>query len=360
MQAAVLRQYGARLSVLDLKLGRPLPDEVVVRVVASGLCHSDGLAQRGDSPRARALPLVLGHEAAGIIELVGERVSTVCPGDRVVACAAAFCGMCEWCQRGLQQHCESTSRSRPAGSPPRLSLDGTPVDAFVGLGAFASQMLIHERAVIRVPDDMPLDRAALLGCAVHTGFGAVRHTANVSLGESVTVVGCGGVGLNIVQAARMAGASKVVAVDLRQSALERATAFGATATVDASAGYAVEMVRELTDGGTDHVFEVVGRPETVEQACAMARTRGAITIVGLPRPGDRIQVPADEFFSEKKLQGSKMGSQFRRDIPWYCEMYLAGRLMLDELISERISLDEINDGMQALGQSELARSIVVF
>jgi S-(hydroxymethyl)glutathione dehydrogenase / alcohol dehydrogenase len=360
MQAAVLRQYGAQLSVVEMELDRPLAQEVVVRTAASGLCHSDRLAQRGDSPRARTLPVVLGHEAAGIVESVGEQVTTVRPGDRVVACAASFCGMCEWCQRGLQQHCDAMNRSRPAGSRPRLSCAGVPIAAFVGLGGFAAQMLVHERAVVKIPDEMPLDRAALLGCAVHTGIGAVRHSAKVSLGETVTVIGCGGVGLNIVQAARMAGASKVVAVDIRQSALARAIAFGATATVDASSEPAVAMVHEITGGGTDHVFEVVGRPETIEQACAMARTRGVITVVGLPRPGDRVEIPADAFFSEKRLQGSKMGNQFRLDIPWYCEMYLAGRLKLDELISERIGLAEVNDGMRALDHSDLARSVIVF
>ena len=360
MQAAVLREFGADLSMVEVELDLTRPDEVLVHTVAAGLCHSDRMAQRGDSPRAPTVPVLLGHEAAGIVDAVGAQVTAVRPGDKVVVCAAAFCGMCEWCQRGLQQHCEAMSRSRPVGSPPRLSLNGTPVAAFVGLGTFATQLLVHERAVVKIPDEMPLDRAALLGCAVHTGIGAARHTAGISMGETVTVIGCGGVGLNIIQAARMSGAVTIIAVDVRAGALSRAIDFGATDTVDASMGDAVSMVRKLSSGGTDHVFEVVGRPATIEQACAMARTRGTVTVVGLPRPGDKIEISAAALFSEKRIQGSKMGNRFRLDIPLYCDLYLAGRLKLDELISQRISLSEINDGMQALDHSDLARSVVMF
>jgi S-(hydroxymethyl)glutathione dehydrogenase / alcohol dehydrogenase len=360
VQAAVLAEFGAKLRLAELEVDRPWPDEVVVATAASGLCHSDRLAQAGQSPRARAVPVVLGHEVAGVVEAVGERVTGVRPGDPVVACAAASCGRCQWCARGQEQHCESMHRARPPGSPPRLSLAGVGVEAFVGIGGFASRLLLHERALVRIPATMPLDRAALLGCAVHTGFGAVRHSARVTLGQTVAVLGCGGVGLSIVQAARMAGATDIVAIDLNAAALARATAFGATATVDASRTNPAEMVAEIISGGCDHVFDVVGSPATVVQACAMARVRGTVTVVGLPRPGETVPVPSDVFFAEKRLQGSKMGRRFRLDIPWYCELYLAGRLRLDELISQRIPLAEVNAGLAALDGSDLARSVVVF
>jgi S-(hydroxymethyl)glutathione dehydrogenase/alcohol dehydrogenase len=360
IQAAVLEEFGKPLVLAELQIDAPAPDEVLIRTAASGICHSDRTAQQGDNPRSPSPPVVLGHEAAGIVESVGVGVTSVRPGDKVVTCAAAACGACEWCQRGLQQHCEFPLRSRRAGEPPRLTRNGNPVAAFVGLGGFASHMLVHERAVVKIPDEMPLDRAALLGCAVHTGFGAVRRSAQVVLGDTVAVIGCGGVGLNVVQAARMAGAAQVIAVDLQSSKLDRAREFGATAVVDASAGDAVALVRDLTAGGVDHTFEVVGRPATIEQACAMTRTRGTITVIGLPRPGERVQIPGDTFFSEKRLQGSKMGSRFLLDIPWYCRMYLSGRLMLDELISQELSLSDVNRGLGALDSSDLARSVITF
>jgi S-(hydroxymethyl)glutathione dehydrogenase/alcohol dehydrogenase len=365
VQAAVLAEFGTELQVTELELDQPEPDEVVVATAASGLCHSDRLAQAGHSPRAPTVPVVLGHEVAGIIEAVGGRVTSVAPGDPVVACAAAFCGWCQWCQRGQQQHCEAMHRARPPGRPPRLHWPrlhwrGGEVAAFVGIGGFASRLLLHERAVVKIPAAMPLDRAALLGCAVHTGFGAVRHCAQVELGQSVAVLGCGGVGLSIVQAAAMAGASDVVAIDVTDAALATAALLGATATINASGADPAAAVTELTHGGCDHVFDVVGSPATVPQACAMARTRGTVTVVGLPRPGETVPVPADVFFAEKRLQGTKMGRHFRLDIPWYCHLYLAGRLRLDEMISARIPLAAVNDGMRALDGAGHARSVVVF
>jgi S-(hydroxymethyl)glutathione dehydrogenase/alcohol dehydrogenase len=361
MRAAVLPEFGAELQVTELTLDQPWPEEVVVASVASGLCHSDRLAQAGHSPRAPAVPIVLGHEVAGVVEAVGERVTSVCPGDPVVACAAPFCGWCQWCQRGQQQHCEAMPRSRPSGSPPRLRLaHGGEVRAFVGIGGFASHLLLHERAVVKIPEAMPLDRAALLGCAVHTGFGAVQHSAGVALGQSVAVLGCGGVGLAVVQAARMAGASDVIAIDLNDAGLARAVVFGATAIVNASDTDPIDAVTGLTGGGCDHVFDVVGNPVTVPQACAMARTRGTVTVVGLPRPGETVPVPADIFFAEKRLQGTKMGRHFRLDIPWYCDLYLAGRLRLDEMISQRIPLADVNGGLAALDGAGLARSVLIY
>jgi S-(hydroxymethyl)glutathione dehydrogenase / alcohol dehydrogenase len=358
--AAVLEGFGEPLVVREVELDSPGRHEVVVRTAACGICHSDRSAQAGDSPRAPRVPIVLGHEASGIVERVGAEVSRVGPGDPVVACAAAPCGVCSWCRRGLEQHCESPLRARPAGEGPRLTRAGEAVDAFVGVGGFATQMLLHERALVRIPDDMPLERAAVLGCAVHTAFGAVRDSAGVVLGDTVAVIGCGGVGLNIVQAVRMAGASQVIAIDVHAARLERARAFGATDGIDATEGDPVAAVRELTGGGVDHSFEAVGRPATIAQACAMARKRGTITVVGLPRPGEKVEIPAEELFDEKRLQGSKMGRNFLVDIPWYCEMYLAGRLKLDELVSGSIALDDVNGGLDALETATAARTVIAF
>lgn len=358
--AAVLEAFGEPLVLRDVELDAPGPCEVIVRTAACGICHSDRSAQAGDSPRAPRVPAVLGHEASGIVESVGADVSTVRPGDPVVTCAAASCGVCSWCQRGQEQHCESPLRARPAGEAPRLTRDGEEVDTFVGVGGFATQMLLHERALVRIPDDMPLDRAAVLGCAVHTGFGAVRHAAGVTLGETVAVIGCGGVGLNIVQAARMAGASRAIAVDVHAASIERARTFGATDGIDATDADPVTEVRLLTGGGVDHCFEAVGRPATIVQACAMTRKRGTITVVGLPRPREMIALPAEELFDEKRLQGSKMGRNFLVDIPWYCEMYLAGTLKLDELVSATISLDEVNRGLDVLETADGARTLIAF
>jgi S-(hydroxymethyl)glutathione dehydrogenase/alcohol dehydrogenase len=261
--------------------------------------------------------------------------------------------------RGRPQLCGNKRRTRAEGERPRLSLDGQPVGAFAGLGAFAERMLVHERAVVRIPDEMPLDRAALLGCAVITGMGAVLNTAKVAPGETVAVIGCGGVGLNSIQAARLAGAERIVAVDRIASKLERAREFGATDVIDASSVDPVEAVRELTGGGVDQAFEVVGRPQTIEQAFGMLRAGGTATVVGVPRPEDRISIAPIDLLYEKRLQGTQMGStRFRLDVPLYCRLYLDGRIKLDELVTNRISLEDVNGALAGLDDFSGARSVI--
>lgn len=359
MKAAVLHEFGAPLVVEDVETAAPAADEVVVRTVASGVCHTDRTMQMGANPLP--LPLVLGHEAAGVVERVGERVTYVQPGDHVATCASSFCGACRWCQRGQLHHCENKGRSRPAGQPPRLSQAGVPVEPFVGLGGFAETLLVHERTLVALPPDMPLDKAALLGCAGITGLGAVRHAARVQAGESVAVIGCGGVGLNAIQGARLCGAARIIAVDRLPEKLEMAKAFGATDVVNAAEVDPVQAVRDLTSGGVDHALEVVGLAATIEQSFAMLDTAGTATVVGVARPETSVRIPAVELLLEKRLQGTKMGStRFRLDVPLYCRMYMDGRLMLDELLSDVVPLDRVNVALDRLERPTGARTLLTF
>ncbi|GAA1541235.1 Zn-dependent alcohol dehydrogenase [Nocardioides humi] len=360
MKAAVLHEFGSELSIEEVELADPAPDEVVLRTVASGVCHTDRTMQNGANPLP--LPLVLGHEVSGIVEAVGRNVTYVRPGDPVATCASSFCGHCRWCQVGQLHHCENKGRARPAGQPPRLSQGDTPVEPFVGLGGFAEQLLVHERTLVRLPEEMPLDKAALLGCAGITGLGAVRHAARVQAGQTVAVIGCGGVGLNAVQGARLVGASRIIAVDRIPEKLEMARRMGATETVNAAEDDPVAAVRELTGGvGVDHALEVVGLEATIEQAFAMLDTMGTCTMVGVPRPEMKVSIPAVELLLEKRLQGTKLGStRFRLDIPLYCRMYLDGRLDLDTLLSETVAMSEVNRALEQLDNPVGARTLLTF
>jgi S-(hydroxymethyl)glutathione dehydrogenase / alcohol dehydrogenase len=359
MRAAVLHEFNTPLVFEDVDVSDPAPDEVLVRTVASGVCHTDRTMQFGANPLP--LPLVLGHEAAGIVERVGSDVTYVRPGDHVATCASSFCGTCRWCQRGQLHHCEDKGRSRPAGHPPRLSQAGTAVEPFVGLGGFAELLLVHERTLVRLPDEMPLDKASLLGCAGITGLGAVRHAAGVRAGDTVAVIGCGGVGLNAIQGARLCGASRIIAIDRLEQKLDLARVFGATDVVNASEVDPVQAVLDLTGGGVDHALEVVGIEATIEQAFAMLDTMGTATVVGVARPEMQVRIPAVQLLLEKRLQGTKMGStRFRLDIPLYCQMYMDGRLLLDELLSETMPLTGVNEALDRLDNPTGARTVLTF
>jgi S-(hydroxymethyl)glutathione dehydrogenase/alcohol dehydrogenase len=359
MKAAVLHEFGSDLVMEEVSVSDPAPDEVLVRTVASGVCHTDRTMQQGANPLP--LPLVLGHEASGIVEAVGSNVTYVKPGDPVATTASSFCGHCRWCMRGELHHCENKGRSRTPGLTPRISLGGDPVEPFVGLGGFAEMLLVHERTLVRLPDEMPLDKASLLGCAGITGLGAVRHTAGVRSGETVAVIGCGGVGLNAIQGARIVGASRIIAVDRIPEKLELARRFGASDTVNASDVDPVAAVVELTGGGVDHAIEVVGIESTIEQAFAMLDTMGTATVIGVARPEMQVRLPAVQLLLEKKLQGTKMGSTRPRiDIPLYCRMYLDGHLLLDELLSETTPLENVNAALTGLDNPTGARTVLTF
>ncbi|MGH9047222.1 MAG: Zn-dependent alcohol dehydrogenase [Acidimicrobiales bacterium] len=360
MRGAVLHTSPGELEITELAVDDPGPREVLVRTAAAGLCHSDLHAIDGSIP-AR-LPACLGHEAAGVVEAVGDQVHHVAPGDHVISCLSVFCGHCEHCVSGAPNRCRSTEMRRGPDERPRLRFeDGTPVNQWYQLSSFAELMLVHENALVKIVDDIALDRAALIGCGVVTGVGAVIHTAAVKPGETVAVIGCGGIGLNCVQGARLAGAGRIIAVDRVPMKLELARRFGATDTVDASSVDPVGAVIEMTGGGVDHAFEAIGLKVTAEQAFAMLTIGGTATVVGLLPPGTNIEVAGLSLIGERKLQGSLMGSnRFRVDMPRLVDLYLQGRLDLDNLISARITLDEVNAGFKAMQTGEVARSVIVF
>jgi len=288
-------------------------------------------------------------------------VTDFAPGDHVITCLSVFCGHCEHCLTGFPNRCENPETRRPSGDTPRLSLeDGTAVAQFTNLGSFAEQQLVHEHALVKVLDDIPLDRAALIGCAVITGVGAVWHTAKVQPGETVAVIGCGGIGLNCVQGARIAGAGHIIAIDRVPAKLALAEEFGATEVINAAEFDPVVTVLETT-GGVHHAFEAIGLKVTAEQAFGMLRSGGTATIIGLLPPSEKVELPAFALFGERRIQGSRMGSnRFRVDMPRLVDLYLQGRLKLDELVAERIPMDRVNEGFATMKGGQSARSVIVF
>ncbi len=361
MKAAVLRAVGLPLTIEDVQLAEPGPFEVLVDVAAAGLCHSDVVFMTGGYPTH--LPAVFGHESAGVVAAVGPKVTHVAPGDHVITCLSVFCGRCALCLAGRSNICEDReATARGPDEPPRISKLGKPLHQFLELGSFAEQMLVHENAVVRVTKDIPLDRASLLGCGVATGLGAVFNTAAVRPGETAVVIGCGGVGLSAVQGARIAGAGRVIAVDRVAAKLDLAAGLGATDVIDAAATDPVDAVLALTGGrGVHHAFEAVGLAATAEQAFAMLARGGTATLIGLAPLGARLSLPAHAFMYERRVQGSVMGSnRFRIDVPRYVGMYLDGRLRLDEMVTERFALADINQGFARMRTGEVARNVVVF
>ncbi len=359
MKAAVLREINTPLTIEDVACGNPGSREVLIRTVAAGVCHSDLHFANGSYPYP--LPSVLGHESAGVVLAVGDAVTYVKPGDHVITCLSAFCGHCEHCITGHMSLCQEPELQRGADQPSRLTVGGETVHQFLNLSSFAEQMLIHEHALVKVRKDMPLDRAALIGCGVTTGVGAVIHTAKVAPGETVAVIGCGGVGLSAINGAAIAGAGRIIAIDMMPQKLELARKFGATDTINPNDGDPIEAIREMTGGGVHHAFEAIGLKATTEQAFKMLQRGGTATIIGMIPVGTQIELHGPEFLMERKIQGSNMGSnRFRVDMPRFVDFYLNGKLHLDDLISRRIKLDEVNEGMEALKTGEVARSVIMF
>lgn len=362
MKAAVMRANNAPLEIEDINIDDPGPGEVLLKTKASGICHSDLHVIEGGLPMPP--PCVLGHEPAGIVEAVGAGVTDVAPGDHVIACISRWCGVCKFCTEGRPYLCLSGFAGRPNGNmtPALTDSKGEGLMQFAGLSSFAEKMLTHERAVVKIRDDMPMEQASLIGCGVTTGIGAALNTVDIPPGASVVIIGCGGVGLSALQGARIVGAGKIIAVDAQPWKFDLATSLGATHCVDASKGTALEEVQELTGGGADFVFECIGLVPTVEQAVQMTGRGGTTVLVGVVPVTQNVSInAADLTLSEKKITGSYMGSnRFRFDMPKYIDFYLDGRLRLDEMISARIPLEDINGAFDLMRKGEAARQVIVF
>ncbi len=359
MKAAVLFEAKTPLSIEDVGVDKPAAHEVLIRTAAVGVCRSDLHFVDGAYPHA--MPTIPGHEAAGIVEAVGDEVSTVKVGDHVVTCLSAFCGHCEYCVTGRMSLCISSAVRRPKGAAPRLMLGDRSVAQMLNLSAYAEQMLIHEHACVSIDRDMPLDRACLLGCAVTTGAGAVFNAAAVVPGETVCVIGCGGVGLAAVNAARIAGAGRVIAVDPVPEKRALATKLGATHVVDAMSETAADEIVEISRGGVHHSIEAVGRPQSAATAVKVLRRGGTATVLGMLPLGETVGLSAFDLLADKKLQGALMGrNHFPVDIPRLVDFYQRGLLDLDTIIADRMPLERINDAFAELRQGDTTRSVIVF
>ena len=360
MKAAVLREPKTPLSIEEVKLSNPGPREVLIRTAAAGVCRSD--LHFADGAWPHPMPTVLGHEAAGVVEAVGGDVANLKVGDHVITFFTVFCGNCEFCVSGRPSLCVDPSTKRAKGAEPRLSLpDGTPINQFINLSSFAEFMLVHENACVAIDKAMPLDRAALLGCAVITGAGAIFHDSKVQPGESVAVIGAGGIGLSAINAAKIAGAGTIIAIDPVPEKRELATKMGATHVIDASADDVAKQVLKLTNGGAHYAIEAVGRSNTAELAWNILRRGGTATILGMIAPGTNVSIPGHTFLSGKKLQGSSLGStRFPIDMPRLVKMYLDGVLDLDTMVAERIALEDVNDALEKLRKGDTARSVILF
>ena len=360
MKAAVLYEANQPLVIEDISAKKPDAHQVLVNTAFAGLCHSDLHFIEGLYPHP--MPVVLGHESAGIVEQVGSEVTYVKPGDHVITCLSVFCGTCEQCTSGRPVICTNTDVKMPPGKADRFDWDKPEkLNHFVNLSSFAEQMLVHENAIVKIREDMPLDRAALIGCGVITGFGAAVNTAAVRFGESVAVIGCGGVGMAAINGAHVAGAGRVIAVDTNPVKLQLATKLGATDLINPNDGDPVEQIKELTKGGVDHAIECLGLKNTAEQSFEMLRVGGTATIVGMVPFGEKIELHGFDFLRERKIQGSSMGSnRFRTDMPRLIELYMQGRLHLDDWISDKIKLEEINDGFKAMKEGRAVRSLIDF
>jgi S-(hydroxymethyl)glutathione dehydrogenase/alcohol dehydrogenase len=360
-KAAVMEEAGRPLVVADIEVAEPEGHEILVRTAAAGLCHSDLLFLEGSWPHP--VPTILGHEVTGAVEAVGPGVTRFAPGDTVIGCAGGGCYRCRFCVVGRPLLCERrVEHERAAGAVPRLSRGGEAIHQYGQLSGFSTLLLVHEDAAVRIPTEIPPRLAAILGCAVATGLGAVFNTARVDPGDSVVVTGCGGVGLSAVQGARIAGAGTIVAVDVVPMKLELARGLGATDAVDASDEDAIERVLELTGGGASHVIEASGVGRMAEEAIAMAAPGGTITLVGLPAQGTRVSFdPATLIPGERVIRGSHVGSlRPTIDVPRYASMYLRGQLLLEPLVSSQIPLSAVNDGFAAMERGEVARAVIDF
>jgi NDMA-dependent alcohol dehydrogenase len=364
-KAAVVVAYNEPAEIRDLELMGPKAGEIRIAVRACGVCHSDLSVRNGTIPVPP--PVVPGHEGAGEVLEVGEGVSRFKVGDHVVTQFHPQCGRCYFCTRGQGYMCELGAMAATGGlldGTPRFVADGVPVRQMAMLGAFAEETVIPEVSAVGVSADVPMKIAALISCGVLTGVGAATNTASIRKGDVVAVIGCGGVGLNVIQGAKIAGAGELIAIDRFDSKLAMARQFGATQAVNVSESDPAEAVRDLTEGrGADVVFEVIGAEPTIKQALKMTRSGGETILVGVPRVDLALSIPvaATFLYSNKTLRGCWYGSSnVDRDVPKLLELYKRGELKLEELISREIKLEELNDAFAAMESGEVARSVIVF
>jgi S-(hydroxymethyl)glutathione dehydrogenase / alcohol dehydrogenase len=361
MKAAIFHGAGKPHTFEDVEVEQPKGREVLVRTVACGVCHSDASAAEGKVPLPT--PMILGHEPAGIVEAVGAEVADLKPGDHVIARLRGFCGRCKYCLSGYPSRCNNrTVMQRQPGERPRMTYKGKPIFGLTGDAAgFAEKMLAHEHGFVKIPGEVPLESAALVGCAVVTGMGAVMNTAKVEAGSAVAVFGAGGIGLSAIQGARITGARRIIAVDVNESKLAAAKRFGATDAIDASSTDPVEAIRKLTGEGVDYAFEAIGLKQTSQQCIDALAPGGIATIIGVMGPNERVEIDPASLLAEKRVQGCLMGStRFPIDAPRYIELYQQGRLLLDEMVTRRIRLEQLDEAFAAMARGEVLRSVIMF
>ncbi|MEZ4331284.1 MAG: Zn-dependent alcohol dehydrogenase [Myxococcota bacterium] len=358
MKAAIFENAGQPLVIDEVDIVDPRAGEVLVRTVCSGVCHSDLHFVDGLWP----LPMdtILGHEASGIVERVGEGVAYVKPGDKVILSFKPFCGKCYFCLRGQAHLCNDSGIMAAAAT--RITRRGKPVLQMANVGSYAELMLTQESGLVKVPDEMPMAEAALVGCGVMTGVGAALYTAKLPGGSITAVIGCGGIGLNVIQGCRLAGASRIIAIDVVPGKLDMARRFGATDTINAKDVDPVAAVVELTGGlGVEYAFEAIGNTQAARQAFDMVRAGGTAVIVGMMPMGSEISVPGPAFLGEKKLIGCMYGStNFREHMPKLVDLFLAGRLDLSNLVSQRMRLEDVNEAFALMKSGTVARSVLDF
>ncbi|MFF8816390.1 zinc-binding dehydrogenase [Leucobacter sp. NPDC015123] len=359
MKASLVREFGKGFELADVQIAAPIGREVLVEVKASGLCHSDELAANHDL--GYAPPMLLGHEVAGVVSEIGPDVTQFKVGDHVVACLVQYCGACVKCLAGEVSLCRNPDATvRGEGEAPRLTENGSPVAQGMALGGFAQQALIHENQLAGVPDEMPWAQAALLGCGVVTGAGAVLNTANVQPSDAVVVIGLGGVGLNAINGAITAGAATIIAIDIADDKLERAKEFGATHVINSKTHDPVAEVLAITGVGADAVFDFVGVGPVTEQGLQMVAPGGGLYLIGVLDPTASLNISSiDMLTHRRRVEGVYMGStNAKRDVPLYAKLYLEGRFELDSLVSKEISLAEINEGYASLKDPKMARVVI--
>lgn len=366
-KAAVLAALEQPLEIHDdVELEAPRAGEVLVRMAASGVCHSDLSMQNGTL--LAVTPIVLGHEGSAVVEQLGEGVTGLAPGDHAVISWVAQCGVCFFCRRGQGELCKAAEPALASGGlldgTPRFSLHGQPLYQMSACGTFSELAVIPASGLVKIPDDLDMAVASLIGCSVLTGVGAALNSADIRRDDTVAVVGCGGVGLNVIQGARIAGAGRIIAIDVNETKLALARELGATDTLDATTSNPVSGVMSLTDErGADVAFEVIGLGPTIDQTINMTRRGGQAILVGVPRMDVVVEIPA--FFGlvlqEKTVKGCWYGgSNVHTDVPKLVELYRNGELELDRLISRRIGLEQVNDAFDAIKKGEVARSVILY